>query len=253
MQKSSIIYKQANYRSLVQKTYHKLELLKKKDERKAFNELILEILPELRKYINKRINIARMNHQIPKNKYMADDFIDQLFVEIYDDFDEIQNETTFYVWLFKKTNKILDTIIKEEERADEFLTNIDAYSKQEWDLMEEKFSAEADGDLVMLEDFKDIQNSKKEDALQPLLFEDSERDILNNLDNSLSQERIQKHIGLVLHHLPVSLRDVFELYTTHGLTLEEISDVKKISIDDAQQLLKVAKKTIEVSLLNRYS
>lgn len=252
MNKQTLYFKTGSYRSLIRKIYPELYLLKKREDRTTFNELILNILPDLNSYINKRLNTAIGNRHFPKNKYQADDFIDQLFVEIYNHFDEIENNSNLYLWLFKKTNHILDEIINEELHENEILTNIDNYSKKEWDALEEKFSVEADGDLVMLEDFIDTTTLKEKSTPLHVLFEDTESDILNKLDKSISEQRIKHHIKLVLNNLPFTIQDVFELYINREFTLEEIADIKNIPISEAQRLLQILKKDIQVSLLDRY-
>jgi hypothetical protein len=95
----------------------------------------LKIIPEIRKYVNGQLNTAIKKGHFLKNKFKADDIIDQLFITIYDNIEEVQNEKYFYLWLFKKSNDLLDDIIVEEEFDEFFFKNIDDYSKPEWDEM----------------------------------------------------------------------------------------------------------------------
>lgn len=231
------------------------ELIKfKKDENKvAFNKLLLDVIPDIRPYIIKRIKTAIQKNHFPKNKYVPNDFIDQLFIETYDHIENITNEDEFYVWLYKKTNELLDDAITEEEFDDLFFQNIDDYSKQEWDQMEEKFTAESDGDLIMKEELTDISYHQNPYTIKDVFIENNEGELIKKIDETLHQDQIDKHVQFVLHNLPLQTRNVYELFTKHHLTLTEIAEVRGLSIPDAKQLLDNARKLLKASVFNRYT
>jgi RNA polymerase sigma factor (sigma-70 family) len=226
--------------------------LKKAEDRTAFNQLLLEIIPEIRKYIVKKVRSAIHKKHFSKNKYDANDFIDQLFIEVYDHIDEFSNEDEFYVWLYKKTNELLDEAITEEEFDDLFFQNIDDYSKKEWDQMQEKFTAEADGDLIMKEELDDISYHKDTFALKDVFIENTENRLVKKIDETLHQEEVDKHIQLVLHNLSAATQNVFELFTKQHLTLTEIAEVRNTSVEKVEKLLNEARKSLELSFFNRY-
>jgi len=241
------------FRLFVTRSFPDLVQLKKQGEQKSFNELVLKIMPEIRKYINNRLSTAIKKGHFSKGKYKADDFIDQLFIEIYDNIDEVENEKDFYLWLFKKTNALLEDIIVEEEFDDLFFRNIDDYSKPEWDEMQEKYSTDGDGDLLMIEELDDMSYNHNNYTLNHVFIEDKEKAMIEKIDKHLSEEEIQHHISLVLHNLPLPMRNVFELFTIEKLSLEEIAEIRNNTLKEVKQLLKDAKKALQVSLFNRYS
>lgn len=226
--------------------------LKLEENRSAFNQLLLEVIPEIRIYILKSVRHAIQQGHFPKNKYAANDFIDQLFIEVYDHIEEFSNEDEFYVWLYKKTNELLDDAITEEEFDDLFFQNIDDYSKQEWDQMQEKFTVEFDGDLIMKEDLDDISYYKDSYDLNDVFIENTENELINKIDQTLHQEEVDKHIQVVLHNLPAAMQNVFDLFTKQRLTLQEIAEIRKTSIEKVQQLLNDARKGLKLSFFNRY-
>ena len=225
---------------------------KKEENRVVFNKLLLDIVPDIRKYIIKRIKTAIQKNHSLKNKYLPNDFIDQLFIETYEHIENFSNEDEFYVWLYKKTNELLDDAITEEEFDDLFFKNIDDYSKQEWDQMEESFTAESDGDLIMNEELDDISYYKNPYTVNDVFIENSESELIKKIDKSLREEQVDKHIQIALHNLPFQTRNVFQLFTKHHLTIAEIAEVRNISITDAKQLLNGARKSLKASLFNRY-
>ena len=252
--KTSISYYQENkFRIVVENTFSDLLKSKKEDDKVTFNQQLLKILPEVEKYINERLNTAIKKGHFSKEKYKADDVINQLFIEIYNNIEEVSSAKDFYLWLFKKTNILLDDIIIEEEFDDFFFKNIDTYSKPEWDAMQEKFSTDGDGDLLMIEELDDSSYKKNDYTLNDVFIENNEKELTEKLDNDLNKAALNRHIKLVLYNLPLPMRTVFELYTNQYLSIEEISKLRKISITEVEKLLNEAKRALKTSLFNRYT
>jgi len=253
--KTSISYFETkeDFRLFVTKSFSSLIKLKKEDNQFSFNQLILKILPEIRKYVNRRLNTAIKKGHFSKQKYKADDIIDQLFITIYDNIETVEIESNFYLWLFKKTNDLLEDVIVEEEFNELFFKNIDDYSKPEWNEMEEDFSADGGGDLLLIEELDDITYSHNDYSLNHVFIKDDEKKLAEKLDKDLSEDKINKHIELVLHNMSASMRIVFYLFTNQKLKIEEIAEIQKKSISEIEKLLSDAKKAIQRSLFNRYS
>ncbi|WP_111707681.1 sigma-70 family RNA polymerase sigma factor [Lutibacter citreus] len=239
-------------RLFVTNTFPNLIHLKKEGDQDSFNKLVLKILPLIRKYVNGQLNTAIKKGHFSKDKYNANDFINQLFIEIYDNIEEVKTKNDFYLWLFKKTNELLDDRIVEEEFDNLFFKNIDDYSKPELDEMEEKFSTDGGGDLLMIEELDDKSYNHNDYTLNHVFIEDDQIALAEKIDKQLSAEQIQNHIAMVLHNLPFAMRNVFELYTNELLDLEEIAKIRNTTVEEVDQLLNNAKKAIQVSFFNRY-
>jgi len=244
---------QKEFRVFIENNFQDLVKLKEKDDKVSFNTQLLKIVPKVKEYINENLNSAIKKGHFSKNKYRADDFIDQLFIEIYDHINEVEKEKHFYLWLFKKINELLENAILEEEFDDFFFKNIDNYSKPEWDEMFENFSTDGDGDLLMIEELDDSSYNKNDYTLNQVFIEDDENELTEQLDKTLNNEEINRHIKMVLDNLPSAMRSVFDLFTNQQFTLEEISTIKNSTIEEVEKLLKDAKKALQVSLFNRYS
>ncbi len=229
-----------------------LKRLKKEGNTSAFNALLLKAMPEIKRYVQKRLNIALKKGQIDKNKYRADDFTDQLFIEAYDHFDEIQNAGELRPWLFRKVDELLEDVLVEEEFDSYFFENIDTYAKPEWDEMEEKFSTDGDGDLVMIEELDDTSYPKNEYLLNPIFVKEDDKEIITQLDKDLSAENMRRHADMVLYHLPSSMRTVYELFTEHQFDVSEIAKIRNRSVKEVENLLDEARKSLRTSFLNRY-
>ncbi len=251
---SNVSYYQSKkeFRLFVTNIFPNLLRLRKEGNQTPFNALVLKIMPEIRKYINGRLNTAIKKGNFSKGKYKADDFIDQLFIEIYDNIEDVQKEGDFYLWLFKKTNDLIEDVIVEEEFDEYFFENIDDYSKPEWDEMQEKYSTDGGGDLLMIEELDDMSYNHNDYSLNHVFIEDNEKELIEKIDKDISEEEIQNHITMVLHHLPLEMRNVFDLFTQEHLELEEIAQVRNSSVSEVEELLKDAKKILQASFFNRY-
>jgi DNA-directed RNA polymerase specialized sigma24 family protein len=171
---------------------------------------------------------------------------------VHDHFDEVKNNKDLYPWLFKKTDALLEDTIVDEEFNAVFFENIDDFSKPEWDEMEEKFSTDGDGDLMMIEELDDSSYNHNDYVLNHVFVENDNNQMITKLDEKLGRENVRMHANMVLHHLPLPMRTVFELATQYHFDIEEIAIIRGQSLAEVQQLLENARKSLEVSFLNRY-
>ena len=236
----------------VASTYVDLVRFKKEGNIKAFNTLLLKAMPEVKRYIQKNLNTALINKQIDIGRYKADDFVDQLFIEAYDHFDDVANKQDLHPWLFKTADTLLEDAFLEEEYDSLFFENIDTYSKPEWDAMEENFSTDGDGDLVMYEELDDISYRKNNEILNQVFVEDENKAFIAKLDRELGAENIKRHTDMVLRQFPAPMRRVFQLFNEHRFTLEEIAAIQKSTVQEVKSLLDTVRKNLQVSFFNRY-
>jgi RNA polymerase sigma factor (sigma-70 family) len=252
--KSTITYpQQSELRIIAESTFQELLKSKQANDMAAFNQQVVQLMPELKHYIDKQLATAIKKGHFTKSKYKAADIIDQLFIEIYDHIDEVSHENSFISWLYKKTNELLNDIIVEEEFDDLFFKNIDDYSAPEWDAMEEEYSTDGDGDFVLIEDLDDRSYNHNDYTLNHVFVEDDEKELIEKIDADLSAKQIKKHIDFVLHNLPLAMRTVFELSVVKQLDAVEVAEIRNSTVDEVKKLLKDAQKALQTSFLNRFA
>tara|TARA_R110002167_G_scaffold90933_6_gene244618 strand:+ start:1211 stop:1984 length:774 start_codon:yes stop_codon:yes gene_type:complete len=252
MKENVNFYGQKEFQILVSQVYPNLLGYKKTGDRTAFNDQLLKMLPKVKQYIASRLNAAIQKGHFPKGKYKPNDFVDQLFISVYEHIEEVDNENELYTFLFKMADELLEETIVDEEFDTLFLENIDNYSKPEWDEMEEKFSTDGDGDTVMIEELDDFSYRKNDYTLNHVFIEDNEEAGVAKLDEALSAERVRNHINLVLHSLPFPMRNVFELFNDQQFTLSEIAAIKKTTVTEVEQLLADARDILRRSFSKRF-
>ncbi|CAM1359907.1 conserved hypothetical protein [Tenacibaculum sediminilitoris] len=245
-------YLQREFHLFVAQIFPDLLKSKEKKDKETFNKLILKVLPSIRKYVKQRLVAAIKKGHFSKNKYKPDDFVDQLFIEVYEHIEEVKKAEDFYLWLFRKTNQLLENIIEEEEFDELFFKNIDDYSKLEWDEMEEKFSADAEGDLLMMDELDDSSFHKNDYTLNHVFVEDDEQNYIDKLDKELSDAKTQKHMQMILHKFPLHMQSVFELYSKYNFNVDEISIIKGITQKEVNRLIEETRNELRKSFFNRY-
>ena len=244
--------KEIQFYAFMTKVFPELKILKSKDNRVAFDKLMKSVVPDIKLYIDRELGRALKNGSIPSGKYNVADFVNELYIKAYDHFYEVKEDKFLYSWLFQKANELLKEIIIEEEFDSTFLKNIDNYSKLEWDEMEEKFSTDGDCDLVSEEELDDLSLSKSNYILESVFVEDNQKDLIEKLDKELTEERIYNHISMALDRLPSLMRTIFDLTVNQQFNLKEISNIKRITVQEANKYLMNTRRHIRLSFENRY-
>ena len=196
-------------RVIMKETYSRLVTFKSENNQESFNKELLKILPKIYKYVAKRLNSAVSNGKLNKGMFNPNDFTDQLFIEVYDNLAQIENENELHAFLFKKVDQLLEDSLVEEEFDQVFFDNIDNYSKPEWDAMEEKYIRDGDGDFVMLEELDDSSLNKDNYTLDHVFITDEEKELAEKLDASLNKERIERHMQLVLNKKGIKIKNIY--------------------------------------------
>jgi len=237
---------------IMKKTYSRLVLLKGEDNQKSFNTELLKVLPNIYKYVAKRLNSAVANGKLNKDMFNPNDFTDQLFIEVYDHMEEIKDENELHTFLFKKVDQILEDSLVEEEFDHIFFDNIDTYSKPEWDAMEENYSTDGDGDFVMIEELEDSSYNKGNYTLNHVFITHEEKKLAEKLDASLNKERIGRHIQLVINKMGLPMRTIFELATNQGFSIKEIAGIRNIALTEVEHILMSAREMLRNSFEKRF-
>lgn len=240
------------FQVFVTQVFPELKQLKAEDNKAGFNQLMKKILPGVKQYINSELKRALENESIPSGKYNISDFIDELYIMAYDHIHEVKEDKHLLSWLIKKADQLLADTITEEDFDQTFYESIDNINQVEWDEMEEKYSTDGDGDLVMEEELDDISYPKNDYTLKKVFVEDMQDDLIEKLDKELTGDEINDHISMVMLHLPSKLRTIFDLAVNLQLKLEEIAEIKHIPVEEVNKYFNEARSYIRNSFVSRY-
>lgn len=222
--------------------------LKAQENRRAFNEKLLPLLAEVKRYLIRGLRLALSKGVISHNKYRPEDFFDQLFLEVYDAFDEIPNPEEFRVWLFGRAEALLQDMEIQEISETFMFDNLDSYSRAEDALLEESYTTDGDGDRIMMDELDDIsyQNHR---YLLANIFLDDEQEIMNLVDSNPKQ--LNYNLEEVLFELPPDERSVFELAVEQGFEELDIARIKNTNRDQVHNLLEAARTKLYTILSER--
>lgn len=248
-----------NLLTLITNVWKDLLEAKRQENKKHFDELMLGVIPELRKYIARRLKVSIKKGQLPKNKYSANDFLAKIYIDAFENINTFANIQVFVNWLFTKADDLLEETISEEEFKLTYFDNIDKISKTEWDTMQEQYSIDADGDLMMLEDFDDPSYKTSlfpnyNYQLEDVFVDDEEtQKIIGKLNKELTPEQINQHIKMVVEELPIEERVIFELSVIHGLDNTHIASIRKIDLVEINNKIEKARERIIETFIQRYN
>lgn len=235
-------------------SYDELKVLKKTKNEPEFTELIYQLLPEVKRFINKNLSVAISKGLIPSNKYKKDDIIDSLLIKIHDDFDQITNENDLYPYIFQKANDILHNLISNEEFERHNFKNIDDFTKIELNEMQENYTSDMDENPILIDDLDDSDLKKSYDYMPNHVFIEDMNEMELELfqENELSLKDFNTHIDMILYNLPRSSRNIFELSTIYQFYPAEVAKIQRTDNQAIKASLTKTKHIISVSLAKRF-
>ncbi|GEM_PF-343821 len=250
---------QRKLESLVQlNTY--LEDYKKGGERESFVQLLSKLLPEVRAYIGRRLRMAEAAGLVPKGMYSPQGLADEVWLRAWERYDQdaLEHQQNFKVWIYKIAEEVLDEQLREAEKE----KNARAVSIEEWTAremkeMEEHFSVDADGDLVLIEELDDISYHLDEYTTEDIELIDADEEALlkkieeeASADNIPIDRKVRKRIKMALTRLPMQQRSIFDLHILQGLTTEEVAYIKNMNATEVEQTIHAVRQRIKQALLH---
>ena len=234
-------------------SFERLIRLKEQDEPLEFNKTMQLLLPDLEGYIARRLSTAVKNGNLPSRKYKVEDFTNEIYLKAFRQIWKMKDGQELLSWLYEKADELLDDKRIDEEFNETFFDNIDKYAQKEWQQMQEDFSTDGDGDLMLLEEFDDPSYPTYEYQLEDVFVKESpENEWLEKLNFELSDSKIHGHIDVVLNQLPSHIRSIYDLAVHQRFKPYEISKIKRISVYQVEQYLSEAKEYLKVSFEKRF-
>ncbi|MGB2528149.1 sigma-70 family RNA polymerase sigma factor [Flagellimonas sp. SN16] len=242
----------AKYKTYARSVLVELRAYKKDNNRSHFKEAFMKLMPDVRAYISKNLNIAERKGVIAKGSYQADDFINDLYLYTYEHIDNVSEETDFHSWLYEQADELLNDTFIYESLEESNMEDLEALSESEWQLLEERFTQDTDGDLIMMDELDDPSYPKVNYGVADFFAEDQEKELIERLDEEISEERLHNHVSIVLEKLPVSMHSIFDLKTVRGFELKDIAKIKRMHLSQVNEILQEAQNQIRKSIDSRF-
>jgi DNA-directed RNA polymerase specialized sigma24 family protein len=143
--------------------------------------------------------------------------------------------------MFTLADRQLEEILAEEYVHGEDVS-IEEIVAEELKSLDEKYSTQADGDLVFYEDLDDISYRNDEEQKTIFLLEPGfETNLITALD--LEQSRAEAAgarniIARVYQRLPTLIGSIVDLRAAGGLSVEEIAAIRKMNAGDVDRIIR---------------
>lgn len=242
------IVRTKNYRVQVTQYYERLERYKSSGNQSAFYKVFVSIIPELRKYIKTRLQEMLHQGHFPHNFYQEDDFVDDLFISVYENFDVLKSEEDFYMFLFSEMDSLLKKVERKETDLHQPLEDIETYAKAERDKLREKMTAQLDGDIILKQELDDVSYASQQVDFKTVFEESTEEAVIASIDKELTHSLTSKQVDKLIKNLPQVARNVATLYIHFHLTVPEIIQVTQFERQEIDSIIKQIKSLLRTEL-----
>lgn len=203
-----------------------LENLKKQEDREHFGFLVKQLLPAIRGFVVRYL--SHVNSQVTK-EFTIDDLVDEIYVALYDRFDERpQKASEFSAWSFQIARETLEDFI-EKYGAKDGEVSLEKLASEELKKLEEKFTADAEGELIMREDLDDASYTNGQMGNEILT-----NDALLDLPEEVEIEPV---VNEVLAEAGETNKLAFELFWLHEMTANEIAKALRLQIETVENMI----------------
>jgi len=185
---------------------------KAKMDQQAFNDVLKNFLPHLRKLVKRKLRQMEWQGTVPKNMYSPQGIVDEVYLRVFESFDEqLSDPAKLKVKMFMAAREVLDEIREKQSGKSVSVETLLAGEVKE---LQEEYTVNADGNLIMLEDLDDISYHANDDKEQILLLENDQTEELADTfgrsdQNEIHQEQ-QIQIGKTYSDLPELSRLIIE-------------------------------------------
>ena len=214
---------------------------KKGSSTEELSAIITSCLPPVKRYVANRLRMAIIDGILVRGKYRVEDVTDEMYIRLNEDFDsELLTPDQVKLTMFMLADRQLEEILAEEYvHGDD--VSIEEIVDEELKSLDEKYSTQADGDLVFYEDLDDISYRNDEEQKTIFLLEPGfETELITALD--LEQSRAEAAearniIARAYQRLPALIGSIVDLHVAGGLTVIEIAEIRKMNSNDVDRII----------------
>lgn len=206
---------------------------KEENDFEQFYNKISTLEPDLQRFMSRSLIAAENQGSIDRGFYSAEELLDEIYLEVFKEFTDPMDAEKIKTILFSKAiQKIEEKKIIEQETPEYVST--EQMLKEELNAFDEKFTTQADGDLILNTELDDI--SYKQHSERPnnvILDETLEQQLIKKLDmnDSLLPSLERRTIfGALYNTIPPRSKSVLELYAFGNRSQHEISEILEVPV-----------------------
>ncbi len=221
-----------------------LDKLDDKGKSELFKSLIPMFLPALKGYINRRIIAAKRANLKALSNIDKKDVVNEVVIRIHSTFSQKIEDVRFInIWMIREAdavlNEILDNYVSDEVSFEELLN-------RELGQLEEEYTIDAGGDLVMTEELDDYDVGL---GVEEMILSSKEE---SNLIEELKVDKVdlKDKVCDELVKLPLRYQSIYDLYFFENMTYEEIADIKGMTKVEIEAIIISIKDILKEKLLS---
>ncbi len=194
---------------------------------KNFFEYLNELVPEIKPYVEHRLKVLEALGQVPENMYDVRGIIDDVFLNLYsgEELNSVEGKDQLKILIFKKINAKLKEIVKKEAFHKDSVST-DKILQRELNKLKERYTINADNDLVMNEELNDISYHQKDFKKEWFLYDDRVGDIALAFHPDTPDEKRLSMLSFLYRFLSPEASNVVDLYVFGKLSIYQIASVK---------------------------
>ena len=219
--------------------------------------LAAAFLDELTQYCANRLRTAVAQGVIRRGMYSVNDLTDEVYLRVCRQFGKAGPEDLdrIKIEMFRTANSLLDEIISAESLSLQGV-NIGDALREELRAMEEKYTIDAEGELIPYEDLDDISYQQEGKQAEVYLLEPGfEDELIRVLDLEESairgHDRYRRRLADLYLNLPAMSRILLDLSTRGGLTVEEIARVCTLETGEVRQTITMIRRHFHAAGLGK--
>jgi len=218
---------------------------KKKSSTGDLSTLLRPYLPSVKRYVANRLRMAVIDGILARGKYRVEDITDEVYIKLKEEFDDGRlSVDQIKLKMFMLADRQLEKILAEEYVHGEDVS-VEEIVAGEMKTLEEKYVAEADGDLVLYEELDDVSYQHDQEQKTVYLLEPGfESDLITALDLEKScadAPEARKILAGTYQHLPLLTTIIIDLHVAGGLSAVEIAEIRNMDARDVDRIIRRVK------------
>jgi DNA-directed RNA polymerase specialized sigma24 family protein len=219
-----------------------LHQIKKEKDFKTFYQKIETMVPEIRNFVSKSLKAAENEGKLDRGYFNADGVLDEVYLDIFSQLDPSWDDARLRYLLFK--NAVANLHEKKAIEANQpESVNTNDLLKEELDRLDEAFTTDGDGDLILNTELDDISYKQDRKYATPIFMDETVvSPVIKKLKlpESLVLSTAQKaSFGHVYSSIPHLSKTIFELYVFGDRNTAEIAEILSIEEEKARKVLTI--------------
>lgn len=226
-----------------------LQELKRRESREVFDRLVRVISGDVATYIRRRLNSAEMTTAVKRGRFKVQELMDDLYLEVYEHIEEVpEGEARIKAWLYHRADEILAKKFRELEFEQEHFTQLEELVENEYRMMEERLTADADQEVILEEELEEPFQANDWYTADNLIYGEDENTLLDEVTLKLHQKEIHRLIEKELSKWPLHKRTIMDLYLINQMTVEEIAEVKQFHVTEVESVIREVNQQLKKEL-----